>query len=324
LSLSGTVSTFAGSGARGQINGAGSVASFNFPYALTSDGTSLYVADSSNLVIRKVSLSSGAVTTFAGSGFNGSQDGVGTAASFSGIWGITTDGTNLYVADYGNNEIRQISIATGLVSTLAGSTSGGAQDGVGIDARFNTPMGIATDGVNLFVADTINNTIRKIVIATGVVTTLAGSTTPGSSDGLGSSAQFRSPRGIATDGRFVYVADTSNSTIRKIDSTGNVTTLAGNGLLDHVDAIGNSASFYFPWGIATDGVNLYVADPGNNDIRKIVISSAAVTTLAGSTSVGNLNGTGTSASFYNPSGVVINGNALYVADSYNQEIRMIQ
>ncbi|MEZ7973881.1 MAG: Ig-like domain-containing protein, partial [SAR324 cluster bacterium] len=133
------------------------------------------------------------VTTFAGSS-SGSTDATGTSASFSSPYGITTDGTNLYVVDYGNNRIRQIVISTGVVTTLAGSSSG-STDATGTSASFNTPLDITTDGTNLYVADYGNHRIRQIVISTGVVTTLAGSSS-GSTDATGTSASFSSPYGI--------------------------------------------------------------------------------------------------------------------------------
>ena len=129
--------------------------------------------------------------------------------------GITTDGTNLYVADYNNHRIRKIVISTGVVTTLAGSSPGFADDN-GTSASFNYPRGITTDGTNLYVADSSNHRIRKIVISTGVVTTLAGSSS-GNTDATGTSASFYYPLGITTDGTNLYVSDTYNHRIRKIE-----------------------------------------------------------------------------------------------------------
>jgi len=155
-----------------------------------------------------------AVTTLAGSS-SGSTDATGTSASFNNPIGITTDGTNLYVADTNNNRIRKIVISTGVVTTLAGSSSGNT-DATGTSASFNYPLGITTDGTNLYVSDTINHRIRKIVISTGVLTTLAGSSS-GSTDATGTSASFYSPKGITTDGSNLYVADMYYHRIRKIE-----------------------------------------------------------------------------------------------------------
>jgi hypothetical protein len=154
------------------------------------------------------------VTTLAGSS-SGSTDATGTSASFNHPMGITTDGTNLYVADYSNHRIRKIVIDNGTVTTLAGSSSG-TTDATGTSAQFSSPYGITTDGTNLYVSDQTHSRIRKIVISTGVVTTLAGSST-GSTDATGTSASFNHPSGITTDGTNLYVADRYNHRIRKIE-----------------------------------------------------------------------------------------------------------
>jgi hypothetical protein len=168
----------------------------------------------------------------------------------------------------------------GTTSTLAGTAgTTGSTDATGSAASFNIPMGITTDGVNLYVADYLNNTIRKIVIATGAVTTLAGTAgTTGSTDATGSAASFNYPNDITTDGVSLYVSDTGNGTIRKVAiATGAVITLAGTaGTFGSTDATGSAASFKNPLGITTDGTRLYVCDvgpnlasPGNNTIRSI-------------------------------------------------------
>jgi len=133
---------------------------------------------------------SGAVTTVAGTGSTGSANGTGTSASFYNPAGITRDGTNLYVADHNNHLIRKIVISTGAVTTVAGTGSQGSADGTGTSASFYRPTGITTDGTNLYVADYDNHLIRKIVISTGAVTTLAGTGSSGSANGTGTSASF--------------------------------------------------------------------------------------------------------------------------------------
>jgi len=301
LSLSTVVTTLAGTVDNGSANGTGTSASFNIPYGITTDGTNLYVADSDNHLIRKIVISTGAVTTVAGTGSTGSANGTGTSASFNYPRGITTDGTNLYVGVIINNLIRQIVISTGVVTTLAGTGSPGSSNGTGTAASFYYPEGITTDGTNLYVADTDNHLIRKIVISTGVVTTVAGTGSSGSANGTGTSASFYYPRGITTDGTNLYVTDTENHLIRKIViSTGVVTTVAGTGSSGSSNGTGTSASFKSPREITKDGTNLYVADMFNNLIRKIVISTGVVTTVAGTGSSGSANGTGTSASFNYP------------------------
>ena len=269
----GEVTTLAGTtGVPGSADGTGAAALFNNPKGITTDGANLYVADTENCTIRKVVISTGAVTTLAGTAGNfGSTDGIGVAARFYTPHDITTDGINLYVADTHNNAIRKIVISTGVVTTLADSAmTSGAADGTGTAARFNFVSGITTDGTNLYVADSRNNTIRQIAIATGDVTTLAGTVgVSGSTDGIGSAARFSHSQGITTDGSNLYVTDNANLTIRKIAiSTGEVSTLAGRaGVPDTADGYGTAARFFSPRGITADGSTLYVTDMGA--IRKI-------------------------------------------------------
>lgn len=214
----GVVSTLAGSGLPGSADSTtGTSASFTSPQGITTDGKNVYVADSGSNKIREIAIASGAVSTLAGSGSPGNANGTGTAATFNQPQGITTDGTNLYVADTNNNTIRQIVISSQAVTTLAGSGSAVSADGTGTAASFNLPQGITTDGTNLYVADTGNSTIRKVVISSAAVTTLAGTAgTPGSSDGIGTAAQFNQPTGLTTDGLGLYIADSQNNTIRRI------------------------------------------------------------------------------------------------------------
>jgi sugar lactone lactonase YvrE len=339
LNLSTAVTTLAGYVSAIPVpvtNGTGTAASFYFPYGVTTDGTNLYVVDSVGNV-RKLVIATGVVTTLAGPtlGANGSTDGTGTAARFALPRGITTDGTNLYVADTGNSTIRKVVISTGTVTTLAGTAGAtGITDGTGAVARFYLPSSITTDGTNLYVADTGNHTIRKIVIATGVVTTLAGTASPyfgyGSTNGTGTAAKFSGPAGITTDGTNLFVADTGNNAIRKIViAAGTVTTLAG-GAFGSTDGTGTAALFYSPSGITTDGTNLYVADTLNTTIRKVVIATGAVTTLAstgwGTTGWGSagVDGTGAAARFARPQGITSDGTNLYVSDIVSTTIRKIQ
>jgi len=292
-------------------------------------GGNLYFVDTLNHVIKKVVLSTGVVSIFAGySGLSGSANGVGATARFNGPFGIGTDGTNLYVADTGSHTIRKIVIATIEVTTIAG-TAGivGTANGTGAAARFNGPHDVTSDGTNLYVVDTGNHTIRKIVIATGVVTTLAGTAgLSGSADGTGAAARFNGPHDVATDGTNLYVADTGNHTIRKIViSTGVVTTLAGAaGVSGFTDATGAAARFNGPHGIIQDGTNVYVSDTGNHTIRQIVIATAVVTTLAGLAGVPDyIDATGVNARFNTPHGIYVSGTDLYVADILNQVIRKV-
>jgi hypothetical protein len=269
---SGAVTTLAGSDRFGHEDGTGKAASFGiYIKGLATDGNSLYVSDSNYNLIRKIVIGSGAVTTFAGSGKAGHQDGSGPSASFNHPAGLATDGTNLYVADSANDEIRKIAIATGLVSTFAGSVAGGSANGIGSAAGFNQPSGIVLDEKSLYVTDSGNNEIRKIDIATGAVTTLAGSLAKGSADGTGTAARFDRPLGAAIDGKDLYVSESRK--IRKIDiDTGAVTTLAGSDEAGFSDGAGKTASFWQPNGLAMSSKSprrLFVADSSSNLIREI-------------------------------------------------------
>ena len=260
------------------------------------------------------------VTTLAGA-TKGYADGTGAAAQFNDPWGIAVDTAgNVYVADSGNNRIRKVSF-TGVVTTLAGSTLGYA-DGSGATAQFSSPDGVAVDAAgNIYVADRNNNRIRK-VSPTGVVTTLAGLIF-GYADGTGADSQFKNLEGVAVDAAGnCYVADYGNNRIRKVSPTGVVTTLAG-ATVGYADGTGIAAQFSAPLGVAVDAAgNVYVADYGNNRIRK-VSPKGEVTTLAGSTA-GYADGTGAAAQFDGPTGVALDaaGN-VYVADVNNHRIRKI-
>lgn len=307
ITSSAVIATLAGSMVFGSTDGTGSEALFDNPRGITTDGTNLFVVDMMNHTIRKIVISTGLVTTLAGSADEpGSTDGIGGEARFYYPLDITTDGKDLYVADQGNATIRKIVISTGAVTTLAGKAGVIAYvDGTGTDARFGSPNGITTDGTNLYVTDSASDTIRKIVISSGVVSTLAGMPmTSGSTDGIGSTASFNFPQGITTDGTNLYVVDTSNRTIRQIViSTSKVTTLAGSvGVSGSSDGVGSEASFNFPEGISSDGINLYVADALGKTIRQIDISTGTVTTLVGA--------------FVCPSSVTTDGTALYVTDAF--------
>ncbi|HEX7926944.1 MAG TPA: NHL repeat-containing protein, partial [bacterium] len=243
--------------------------------------------------------------------------------------GLMTDSEdNVYVADMNNSVLRKITPA-GEVTTLSGSiTRSGSDDGTGAAARFFTPFGVTADvDGNVYVADRDNGTIRKIT-PTGEVSTLAGTAgTPGSADGTGSAAQFATPFGVATDSAGnVYVADTDNSTIRKITPAGVVSTFAGTAEAPgSADGTGADAAFTTPQGVATDSAgNVYVADSGNHTIRKIT-PGGVVTTLAGSAGhTGSTNGTGAAARFTSPRGITADGAGnVYVADMVYYTIRKI-
>ena len=411
IGTDGMVSTFAGSpGVAGSANGVGPGARFNFPRSLAVDASgNLYVADSGNNLIRKIS-PGGSVTTLAGGvGSAGSADGLGGAARFNGLTGLSVDAAgNVFVADTNNSTIRLVTSA-GQVTTIGGlAGSEGTVDGVGAAARFNHPNGMAVNTAGgLYIADTLNHTIRlgtlpgytggsgssggsgsgssggsgsgssggsgsgsgsgdptssgtipgaglllhptgmtvdvagnfyvtdtanhciRKISPAGVTTVFAGKEgSSGSADGTGTAALFNSPTGIVTDAQaFLYVCDTGNATIRKIDSTGVVTTLAGTaGTRGTADGTGAAAQFNSPIGIAYNPTNtsLYVTDSVSCTIRRIT-TAGVVTTLAGTAKkVGDADGVGANALFNNPEGMTIDNNGvLYVADTYNHTIRSV-
>ncbi len=271
------------------------------------------------------------VTTIAGNGTAGYGDGF-DPAEFSSPQGVAVDTAgNVYVADTGNHRIRKITPG-GLVTTLAGDGHPYLTNGPAAASEFYSPQGVAVDGSgNVFVADTGDHVIRKID-ASGQVTTYAGAgAAPGFADGAAASASFDSPGGLAIDAAGnVYVADSGNNRIRKIDTGGNVTTVAGNGVAGDTDGTGGpsgSAQFAWPTGIAADGAgNLFVADTGNNRIRKID-PEGNVTTFAGNGSAGFADGSGGrsgSAELRWPGGVALGAAGdLFVADQDNYRLRRI-
>ncbi len=324
------VTTLAGlPGVRGYVDGTGGAVRFAFPEGIACDASgNVFIADGANNVIRKIT-PGGVVSTFAGTaGLSGSADGLGAAARFSGPRGLAADNDgNLYVADSSNHLIRKITPA-GLVATVAGGAGlQGSADGNGSAARFSAPQGLTVDASgNVYVADSINFTVRKITPARDVTTIagLAGSS--GTSDGTGSAARFYYPSDIAVDSAgFLYVTDHVNHTVRRISPAGAVTTFAGSPNLNGAqDGTGSAARFYFPAGVAFSGDGkLSVADNLNHTIRQIT-SAGVVTTFAGRAPSGSEDGPRTDARFSSPWSCARDaaGN-LYVADTYNQTIRKI-
>jgi streptogramin lyase len=310
----------------GNMDGVSNSARFYLPTAVTGDRNgNLYLADAGNYTIRKIT-PTGLVTTFAGSpGQSGSADGVGSAARFGVPYGITIDvDGNLYVSDPGNFTIRKVTL-NAEVTTLAGSPGKyGHVNGTASTVRLGNMRGIAVDKFgNLFVAENIDQTIRKIS-SSGEVTTLAGDFYQGgSTDGTGINARFSTPLGITVDGDgTVYVTDNNNYTIRKIAPSGVVTTLAGGpGQRGHVDGAGGAARFEDLVGITSDVTgNLYVTD--SCSVRKIT-PGGVVTTLGG-IGIGSVDGNINVASFSQPEGIVATENGhLYLADTGNSTVRKI-
>jgi len=333
ITSAGVVTTLAGNAsavAGGYADGTGPAARFSKPNGISRDAAgNLLVLDSVNHLIRRVSLG-GVVTTLAGlPASNGAVDAIGDDARFNSPFDVAVDaGGVVYVADRLNHTIRKIAPG-GVVTTFAGAAAiQGFADGVGTNARFSRPAGVAVDTAgNLYVADTLNHVIRRIT-SSGVVTTFAGSAgEPGATNGTGGAARFRQPSDVAVDANgTLYVADTGNELIRRISPAGVVTTLAGSaGEFGFADGTGGAARFNTPSGLAIDSTGtLFVADSASHTIRK-VSSTGIVTTLAGTPGIaGTLDGTGGAAMFASPSGIVIDpsGNVL-VADSFGHTIRRV-
>lgn len=310
-------------------------ASFNTPHAVAVDqARNVYVADTASHTIRKIT-EAGLVSTFAGNaGIAGSTNGLGLAALFSSPKGIAVqvnpgnpavNGT-IYVADTGNHVIRKIT-PSGAVMTLAGLTGqSGSTDGSRDIARFSSPEGLTVtpEGI-VYVADTGNHTIRQI-LANGTVSTYAGLAGQiGSTNATGTNARFNSPRGVTHDSsNNLYIADTGNHTVRKIDNIRVVTTIAGTaGQVGSTDASGANARFSSPRSLARDTAgNLFIADQGNHTIRRISTNGSVVTFIGAAGQSGSTNATGTAARLNTPSAVTIDSTgAIYIAERGNHVIR---
>lgn len=279
------------------------------------------------------------VESFSGSAGSGSSiDGSATEATYNHPIGITTDGTDFYIADYTNSSIRKVT-SSGAVTTME-FTDASTETVSGF--YLPTDIAIKPDGSQLYVVSSSSNRISIIDLPANTVTTI------GSTEGLSGSvdtaddvdpaanagvARFNQPTGITTDGTSLYITDSGNHTIRRIDiATKAVSTLAGtSGSVGTTDGIQAVARFKFPARITTDGVNLYVTDFNDRTIRKIDIASGLVSTLAGtpgdlgadSGTLDSTDGTGATARFNRPNGITTDGTNLYVTDSENNTIRKI-
>jgi sugar lactone lactonase YvrE len=328
-----TVTTLAGNTGYGFVDATGTDARFHAPFGIAVDAAgTVYVGDEYNYRIRKIS-SAGAVTTLAGNGISGFVNGQGASAEFVNPEGVALDAAgNIYVADNPAHAIRKVTPA-GVVTTLAGNGIPGYADGTGAAAQFNRPVALAVDASgNVYVADNMNNRIRKITPA-GVVSTLAGDGVAGYREGIGVAAEFNNPSGIAVDAAGnVYVSDRYNQAIRKITPDGNVSTFAGgNPIAGGADGTGIAVQFNYPWGVAVDASgNVYVGDTFNQRIRKIT-PAGTVTTIAGNTTGGDLpfggfaDGPAPFARFNAPIALAVDAaGAIYVSDYSNHRIRKIQ
>jgi sugar lactone lactonase YvrE len=307
-----TVYPFSGQVQSGFKDGSGGNAQFNDPSHLAVDSSdNIYVADTNNNAIRKIT-PGGIVSTFAGqlSGASGSTNGIGTSASFYWPSGLAFDNSgNVYVADFRNDLIRMITPA-GMVSTVAAAQN---------------PTGLAVDSVgNIYVADVFDCLICKI--SNGILTTLAGSGISGYKDGTGTAAEFFNPQDLCVDpvGN-VYVADGNNNRVRKVTPAGVVTTVAGSGKPACIDGVGTAASFNSDCGIVMNAAgNLFVSDLNENGIREVTLPGGVVSTYAGASQTGVVNGPAAIAEFDIPVGLAVNSAGhLFVADEGGNNIRVV-
>ena len=334
-----TIDTIAGTGTRGFSGdgGAATAAQLSGPSGVAVDGAgNLYIADSLNHRIRKVD-AAGLISTVAGSGTPGfgGDSGPARQAQFALPSSVAADSLgNLYIADTFNHRIRRVDAATGIVDTVAGNgTSGfGGDDGPALQAQLARPYGVALDSSgNLYIADSFNHRIRK-VDAAGLISTVAGNGTSGfGGDGRAAlQAQLNNPVGVATDSSGnLYIADSDNDRIRKVDAAGLISTAAGNGT-SGFSGDGSSAlqaQLDNPVGVAADGAgNLYISDWDNQRIRRVDAATGLVATIAGNGTLGfgGDDGPGTAALLAFPRGLAVDvsGN-LYIADTLNNRIRRL-
>jgi sugar lactone lactonase YvrE len=278
----GIITTVAGTGTPGYSGnkGVATSATLNSPNGVALDSSgNLYIADTGNNVIRKVTASSGVITTVAGNGTSGysGNNGAAASATLNSPNGVALDSSgNLYIADTSNGVIRKVTASSGVITTVAGSGSSGysGDGGSATSAKLTIPNGVAVDSSgNIYIADTGNNVIREV--SSGVIATVAGSGTSGYSgdNGAATSAKLSIPYGVAVDSSGnIYIADTGNNVIREITaSSGDITTVVGNGTSGYSgdDGATTSAELNSPYGTAVDSSgNIYIADSGNNVIRK--------------------------------------------------------
>lgn len=325
------VTTQAGDGQAGLFDSTDpEIVRFNAPEGIAVFGGSTFIADRLNHRIRKVS-ATGEVSTFAGStvGFN---DGSPTLAKLDHPSGLVSDGNgNLYLADEHNHRIRKINLATGAVSTIAGSSTAGYLDAVGGAAQFLFPRGLTIDASgDLYVADTGNHSIRKISLPDNTVTTVAGTGAAGLIDGESGVGQLSSPRAVVAGAAgALYVADTGNHAVRKIASAGELTTLAGTGTAGFLDGPGQSALFSTPTGITLLEDVIYLTDRDNHRVRVIELDGET-STLAGSGAAGKIDSPSdklhpaTVSEFSSPLGIAaVSPGTLWVTEIGNHDLRKV-
>ena len=334
----GTIMSVAGvSGDGGQATGT----SISHPRGIAVDSVgNLYIADAENQRIREVVKATGKMITFAGNGIVGfyGDGGVASSAMLSYPQGIAVDSAdNLYIADTGNECVREVVKATGKIITVAGSGNSGfsGDGGAATSAWFNYPTGLTVDSSgNLYIADTSNHRIREVEKATGKIFTVAGNGTNGfSGDGCAAiTASMSYPYGITVDSvGNLYIADTYNNRIREVvKASGNIMTVAGTGTgaISGDGGPATNASLNRPYGVTVDSSgNLFIADYSNSCVREVVQASGNIITVAGTGAIGfrGDGGPASSAWVYCPFGVTLDSSGnLYIADFQNYRIREVQ
>ena len=315
--------------------------------AIDSSTGDLYIADTSNDVIRMVARSTGIITTVAGNGVQGyNGDGMpATSSRLSGPTDVAIDPFtgDLYISDRGNYIIRLVTKSTGVISTIAGTgfpgyVGDGTNGGLATGATLSSPQGIDVDPStgNLYIVDENRSMILMVTKGTGIITTIAGAGSFGSwgDGGLATSASLQYPRGMAVAALTgnIYIADYGHNAIRMITkSTGIITTIAGTGMNGYTGdgGLATLATFQSPSNVAVDALtgNIYICDTGNNVIRMITSSTGIITTVAG-TRRGGYSGDGGPAilaMLSDPSSVVTDASSgmMYIADYSNNVVRSV-
>jgi sugar lactone lactonase YvrE len=337
-----TITTVAGNGAQSYSGDGGPAtsAALNLPRGVAIDAAgNLYVADASNHRIRRVAAGTGIITTVAGgAGYGYSDDGgPATGASLFYPHDVAVDSAgNLYIADIENSRVRRVDGTTGVITTVAGTGSAGysGDGGMATAARLNAPEGVAVDrNGHVYIADMVEQRVRRVDLQTGMITTVAGNGTAGycGDGGPATSANLWGAVALAvgTDGS-LYIGDSANHRVRRVDpTTGAITTIAGNGIAGFSGDGGpaTSASLMGPHGVAVDPTGgLYIADNGNGRVRRVDLQTGVIATIAGN-GVGGYVGDGgpaTDASFQGPYGITVDSDGnVYVGDPGNHRVRKV-
>lgn len=337
---------FAGApGTPGLVDGVGSAARFGTgANTMVTDGTYIWMADTSNNAIRRITVATGEVLTVAGNATAGYvDDSNGANARFSLPIGIATDGMTVWISDGGNRVLRAMSASPPYgVTTVAGSSAPPScsptpcyVDGIGAAASFDVPRGLVYAGGYVYLLEANAATLRRFDPVSREVITVAGTYyQPGTTDGIGLSARFVSPRHVAAgDAGTLYIADTNGAKVRAFNTaTREVQTLAGDGTVGYVDGVGTSVRVNRPRGLTFDGTSVYWVEVGQHTVRQIVLPTGQVTTLAGShcggapCSGGYAEGVGVSARFNQPTDMIFHfpSRSLFVFDAGNALLRRIQ